>query len=84
MSIKEFSQKNSIVLFYTTIVLIILLIIMGFCSFGRKGGPGREGFNNNPKRMMQNDRMQNTPGNNTPDNIDSTETNGELPETVSQ
>ena len=33
MSIKDFSQKNSVVFFYTTIVFIIISIVFGFMAF---------------------------------------------------
>jgi regulatory protein YycI of two-component signal transduction system YycFG len=37
MLVREFSQKNSVALFYATIVLIILVVVLGFISFGHKG-----------------------------------------------
>ena len=42
MSIKDFSQKNSVALFYSAIVLLVLLIGLGAFTFLRVGqrGPG--------------------------------------------
>lgn len=59
MSIKEFSQKNSVILFYTTIILIIAVIVLCFTP-GIKGskrmGPGNFQGNNQPG-MMQNNNV---------------------------
>lgn len=43
MSIKDFSQKNSVVFFYTTIVFIIISIVFGFMDFYTN----HEGLKNN-------------------------------------
>jgi hypothetical protein len=49
MSIKDFSQKNSVVFFYTTIVFVIISIVFGFMAFytnhkGLRGNDfGRQG-----------------------------------------
>jgi hypothetical protein len=68
MSIKEFSEKNSVVLFYTTAILIVAVVILVSMSFGHKGlgrrGPSNFQGNNQPK-MMQND--VNIPGQNNQD-----------------
>lgn len=39
MNIKEFSQKNSVALFWTAVVLAVLLIIEAMFSLGGQGGP---------------------------------------------
>lgn len=62
MSIKEFSQKNGVVFFYSTIILLILAVILGFNCFGSKGGKnmGPGNFDRNQKgTMQQNDNSQN-------------------------
>lgn len=54
MSIKEFSQKNSVALFYTTVVLLIVVLILGFNCFGKgnmRMSPSN--FNGNQQGMMQ-------------------------------
>jgi hypothetical protein len=51
MTIKEFSQKHSVTLFFTTIGLFVVLVFIVFSSFGRPGpggiggGTSRGGFN---------------------------------------
>lgn len=40
MTIKEFSQKHSIALFVSTIVLFLVLVFVVFSSFGRPGPGG--------------------------------------------
>jgi hypothetical protein len=37
MTIKEFSQENSTTLFYTTIALIVAVIILGVVAFAERG-----------------------------------------------
>ena len=43
MTIKEFSQKHSVGLFFTTIVLFVVLVFVVFSSFGRPGPGGMGG-----------------------------------------
>ena len=40
MTIKEFSQKHSVALFVSTIVLFLVLVFVVFSSFGRPGPGG--------------------------------------------
>ena len=56
MSVKDFSQRNSMGLFYTTIVLLIVIVIMGFSMFCKKGPNGNrpDNFQGNPQGMTQN------------------------------
>jgi len=64
MSIKEFSQKNSIALFYATIVLVIAVIVLGSMSFGHKGFSKGNFQRRNQQGMMQNSKT-NIPDQNT-------------------
>lgn len=60
MSIKEFSQKNGVVLFYSTIVLLIITVILSFNCFCGKGDRkmGPNNFDRNQSGMMQNKNSQ--------------------------
>lgn len=44
MKIKEFSQKYSVTLFFTTIVLFVILVFVIFSSFGRPGSGSMGSF----------------------------------------
>ena len=73
MSIKEFSQKNSETLFYISIVLLIISIVLGICLCcndrkSGKGGPGNfnEQMRNNGRMMQNNDIRPNTQKTNFP------------------
>jgi len=44
MTIKEFSQKHSVVLFFTTIILFVVLVFVIFSSFSRPGSGNMGGF----------------------------------------
>jgi len=45
--IKEFSQKNSVTLFFTSVILLLILIGICFGSFGNKNNHGNfQGGNN--------------------------------------
>jgi len=58
MLVKEFSQKYSVTLFYTTIVLIILVISLGFSSFSHRGFSRMNSGDfqrNSQQRMIQKD-----------------------------
>jgi hypothetical protein len=44
MKIKEFSQKYSVTLFFTTIVLFVILVFVVFSSFSRPGPGSMGGF----------------------------------------
>lgn len=46
MSVKDFAQKNGVALFYSTIILLVLVIVLGVYVLmgGSKGGPGSGGM----------------------------------------
>jgi len=71
MSIKEFSQKNSEIFFYSTIVLVIVCIVLGFSVCGNRG-PKNIGDRTRGQGMMQ-DRPNNDQFNS--QNVPSSETN---------
>lgn len=61
MNIKGFSQKHSVALFWTAIVLAVLLIIGVLSGFGGRGAPsgGMPGGDQNmPQAQGQNQPMQ--------------------------
>lgn len=68
MKIKEFANKNSLALFYTTLSLLLVVIIL-FFSLAYEGGKCRirmnkEDFRNKENRMMNRDfSPQRTPVN---------------------
>jgi hypothetical protein len=59
MSIKGFSQKYSVALFWATIALLILVIVLVFMNFSRsgrymRGGYGSQGSSYQPSAQGQN------------------------------
>ncbi|MEI8339200.1 MAG: hypothetical protein WCF94_00875 [bacterium] len=56
MSIKEFAHENSTALFYTTIALIVTVIVLGVVAFTERGSRNffqRNFQNGNRQGMMQ-------------------------------
>jgi len=50
---KEFAQKHSVVLFWSTVILLIISITLSICTFCGRGYMGR-GFKGNERgQMMQ-------------------------------
>jgi hypothetical protein len=57
MSVKDFSQKHSIALFYATIILFITTAIFGFMTFSHMGHRGGFGQRNYPSGAMKNNNV---------------------------
>jgi hypothetical protein len=58
MKLKEFSNKNSLALFYSTILLLIIVIIL-FFSLAYEGGKGRKPMSMDDYRKREGQMINN-------------------------